>query len=977
MSLFSWGRKDSRPAHGAQAAKPRPPIFEELEARDLMTSDVLPNTLISGPEMPNPPLPIAVDVPPIPMGAVGLNFVVSVANNNIKWQLKNLPNATSTTVAQGIGSAAVEISMSNFFNQSAVQIDGAPVQNAGGQLASLALAQQLIVYNTADLGGPATSTLITFGDYTNPAAIPDDAQVIYDSYFGRYIVMANDTDVGDHSVVYVAVSATENPNDGWYFLSWDTQFEASDQPRDADGNLVDPGQAFLDNMRLGMTSDALVITGNVLFVPPDDGDDTIEFTPPIDSRILTITKQRLYEGGAAAGFGMIPIFDPVGRPGDFQIVPQFFGEAPINMVPSVNYGQDFDTNFILATLQTTSNIFGPEPFQGFAFFRLTNASNTQLFIDEPVVISGAVLSPGYMVNTPGFNIAIARGGNNGLVSVNLDFNGAITSSYTDAGSYDIEDYNFLPNVGAVVPTNVVWRADPDDPGNGWLVTANTLNRPGISSDFPEVRWYEFRAKTEQALPPGQFNFNGVTFVQQGTVNTTDIDQTTNPLPVQTYSPGVGIDQFGDIAIAFSASNANLFIGPYYTGRFRADLTLGNYLGTTRRSRALVDQDTLAFYNRQAFGGPVYWGPSASAVPDLFDLGRWWTFNAYTETRPPQQNDFGFWATTWGAFALVPDSKVFVIDVSHSMFEVRNQDINGDGVVDASDDLNKDGKWGTTLDLAISLVLSQFDLGIMPGQGDNPGTVSLIIFGADARPVQVNLTATGSGAFRVNPTIQTNGFTTTDFLTALFSIKEGSAGIRTETTVDPNSTNYSSIFAAAGLLQIPPVVTAIEIFSDGSGRFNPATAAPLVASRVTVAAVGPYQRVGYLDEYYNIATATDGVFLALGVPAAANLRLDRPAASISGRYDGGYVPSTGLPLPTKYLPSTVQGLPGVPDELFAGRPTTTTSTLPTVISTTTTTTTTTTNSQTNQTETQPERRRRVGSTPTQTNSTTSWFDRLIG
>lgn len=892
MGWFSFSKKAPERTSARETTPESRLALEALERRELLVSNILPGTLLAGPSLDL--LPIGIDVPAQPEGAVGTEYLVSVVNNRIFWRPKDGVDDPSDP-----SDDPVEVTLTNFFTNNPIQTDGSAIFNSSGvPLEVFATTTFGITFDTnQDANVLVFSPPVAIGTYNDPPTEPDQARILYDQYFGRFVVAAADVVFGSSSFAYIAVSASENPNDGWYFLSINTEFQADPTGRDADGALDNLVPHYVDGLQLGMTSEALILTGNSYGVADD-----IIF--PDDGRIYGIPKQRIYEGGVSAAWTIAP------NKLDYRDTSDDTGETIINLVPTQNFGPDADSNFLLSPVP--SDPFTQQQFQGFQVVRINNASELVLggFFsptarrDAPVFVGG--LSPGYTTKPVGQNTAIAPGVNGGPVLVNIDF----FSTPVERSNSDTE-FSVFPGLnqsGSVTPTKAVWRAEPGNPGSGSLWTSHTLNRPAPFQNSPTVRWYEFTARTTQVLPPGTFSLGGIFLVQQGGVDADKLDDGIPSTLVDTYSPAIVVDQFNNMGISFAASSRSLFIGAYYSGRFDADRVLGLFPGTTRPAKTL--QAGSEVYYREFIGGGVMWGPwSAVGIDPSLD-GLFWTFNAYASQRP-EGNLFGNWSTTWGAFRLTPDSLIFAVDVSASMIQARNQDVNRDGNINSLDDINHDGIDGTPLDLVVALILKSFNDGILPGQSGTTGTVSLVIYGGTAAPVAVNFQAMGDDALFVDPTQASYNASLSDFIQTVLSLRVGSADGANQANVQTEPTLYGpAIDQIVGLLRLGGVAQAI-MYSDGAGRLPlsfSGTAAPI---RIDTVTVGPYQTIGYIGDFLRVSAATRG----FAQTAQTNPGLNPLPPTKRGVYDGGFVPPGGLPPDPRPIPTSVQGLPGVPAGLL--------------------------------------------------------------
>lgn len=790
--------------------------MEYLEDRYAPVSDIIPGTDLAGPDFTG-------NVPPQPEGAVGTDYLVSVVNNNIQWRLKDGSDTP------------VEVSINDLFNNNPATITGQPIVDSSGNV--------LEFFDNTPIGinfGNATNQPFTVqalavggdGGYTAPTVDTgpaagtagfgaSGARVQYDQYLGRFVVKAEGNNNDNSSYIWVAVSVSENPNDGFHLLSLFT-FSSYDP----DGRGV--GQGFLDStvrdVQFGMTRDALIFTGNVHLE---------QSSVAFDSRIFIVDKQFYFEGNGTTGIRFAPTLTDWYDGGS--------GSHHTNMIPTHNYDADENTAFILepAPRELFNPITGdgipiiPIPNQAHVF-RIDNAPFfSELVRNDPQLVTG--LSAGFGFPTE----ALARG----------DVTGPVQISVNDQGSR-------IP--GGAIFTSAVYRPDQSNPfgGVGSIWTAHTLNRDtdgdGIP-DRPTVRWYEFTART----PRADQNFTiPVTRRQEGGVNADAADSIFDPnnnFILDTWAPAIVVNSLNDMGISFAGSNEVTYISAFYAGRFEADVALNQFVGTTRPAKVLRYGE--AFYNRQAPFGLPPWGPFSGIGLDPLDDDRFWAFNAYASE---PSGLFGRWSTTWGAFELVPDTLIFAVDVSLSMEYIHSIDVNGDGVVDSQDDRNGDGLDGSVLDQAIYEIELLAARGILPSQDGRPGNVALIIFGRDASPVEIDLLGTGGTTILGSPDADYNGNQIPDFLEAVRSIDTGEAGVISLSAVDPTRTFYNSALAAIGTVAglSGAGVTQVQMLSNGAGRLPDPANPPIPPNvRIDTIVLGPYQLVGDTTQYTSIARAT--------------------------------------------------------------------------------------------------------------------------
>lgn len=133
-----------------------------------------------------------------------------------------------------------------------------------------------------------------------------------------------------------------------------------------------------------------------------------------------------------------------------------------------------------------------------------------------------------------------------------------------------------------------------------------------------------------------------------------------------------------------------------------------------------------------------------------------------------------------------NAAVLLIDVSESMGDFQNLDVNRDGFLDKLDDVNGDGTKGTSLDLAIQAAIDAI------ASGDLPDYMSIIVFGADAKALDMSL----EGGYQpIGPTYEdTDGNGVPDSIDALRTLRIGGGGLFAQTMVNPSKSYFSSPLA---------------------------------------------------------------------------------------------------------------------------------------------------------------------------------------
>ncbi len=107
-------------------------------------------------------------------------------------------------------------------------------------------------YTKTDRVQQNSESLNTFFEATNPSDL-FDPRVVYDSYAHRYIVIADEQSSSPSNINYIhlAVSKTDDPNDGWYFQRINTK------------TTINAKETWLDFPGLAVSNEAIYITGNM------------------------------------------------------------------------------------------------------------------------------------------------------------------------------------------------------------------------------------------------------------------------------------------------------------------------------------------------------------------------------------------------------------------------------------------------------------------------------------------------------------------------------------------------------------------------------------------------------------------------------------------------------------------------------------------------------------------------------------------
>ncbi len=107
-------------------------------------------------------------------------------------------------------------------------------------------------YGKIDRVQQHSESLNTFFSATNPSDL-FDPRVVYDSYNHRYIVIADEQSSTPSNISYIhlAVSVSDDPNDGWYFQRINTK------------TTINAKETWLDFPGLSVSKEAIYITGNM------------------------------------------------------------------------------------------------------------------------------------------------------------------------------------------------------------------------------------------------------------------------------------------------------------------------------------------------------------------------------------------------------------------------------------------------------------------------------------------------------------------------------------------------------------------------------------------------------------------------------------------------------------------------------------------------------------------------------------------
>jgi len=129
-----------------------------------------------------------------------------------------------------------------------------------------------------------SQTLNNFFSATSPATGLFDPKVLYDQYNDRYVIISDEEDDNSKtSNIHLAVSQTNDPNDGWYFQKINTMLT------------IGSTDTWLDYPGLGVSSEAIYVAGNMF-----------DFNNNFVATRLWIIDKGLYSGGTSG----INVYDP-------------------------------------------------------------------------------------------------------------------------------------------------------------------------------------------------------------------------------------------------------------------------------------------------------------------------------------------------------------------------------------------------------------------------------------------------------------------------------------------------------------------------------------------------------------------------------------------------------------------------------------------------------------------------------------------
>lgn len=505
-----------------------------------------------------------------------------------------------------------------------------------------------------------------------------NAKVLYDTFNNCFLVMALETlNVGVNqganvSRILMAVSKTTDPSTpgtaGWYYFAHSAKQTPTGFTNDH----------FLDSAGVGVSLDAIYVTGNLLRFGP---------TPTYGvAALYIIPKAGFYDGAGTATARFFNPFAAVG--GTPPLAPtavnvpqpaQLFGAAPTpTTVPTVNAtgggasGGNLPAGsyYVRYTFVTGLGESTPSPLS--TVFGVTAGQVPQVTLPPlpsgvtsiNIYVSNNTATPGSeqkynisTITTTTFNLSTAHPNlgapptptsraflvsagwssgvndllsvirvdnplaatptfNNQFISLNDIHTGAVPPGAQQAGT------STVISAGDSRVTQAVWK-------NNRLYAVNTVVPPsGPDNLQATVHWYNISTSTLAAL----------TLVDQGNVGGEDLGTGTS-----TFFPSIAVDDSGNLGIGFNASNAGIFVGSYYTGRLS-----GAAAGTVQSTGVLaMGQDV---YVRTLGTGSNQWG-RYSGIATHPSGNNFWLFNQFAMAQgTPISGETGRWATRWGNFS---------------------------------------------------------------------------------------------------------------------------------------------------------------------------------------------------------------------------------------------------------------------------------------------------------------------------------------
>lgn len=208
------------------------------------------------------------------------------------------------------------------------------------------------------------------------------------------------------------------------------------------------------------------------------------------------------------------------------------------------------------------------------------------------------IQPTHTYGTPEGEYCISLENSSALRLRRID--GPLTSpSLVDLGAVSVASYSTAPNapaLGSTVDLNTVdTRLMMSFYRDGSIWTAHTINVAGRAG----CRWYEIDAATKDVIQWGNVADSSLYY----------------------FFPALIPNQFGDVVMAFSGSNASQYAGCYYTGRLSSD-PLGEMADPVQCKAGTGPQNNIDGYGRNR------WGDYSYTTLDPSDDTTFWTIQEY-------------------------------------------------------------------------------------------------------------------------------------------------------------------------------------------------------------------------------------------------------------------------------------------------------------------------------------------------------------
>lgn len=422
-----------------------------------------------------------------------------------------------------------------------------------------------------------------------------DPKVIYDQHADRFVIVALEVNDALYngganiSRILVAVSDDSDPNGTWYFRAINSAV-----------NFVNPSLGvnathWADYPGLAVDDEAVYITANMFnFGNQDPGGLGRRYFG--DTRLWIVHKD-LGGGFYAGGPATVTVHDPSLISGEFTQQPaHVFGANPPGngtFLVSAGWSQDF-------------GLGSGAGQEAISVTRVDNPLTAPTFSQQFVLVG---------------NIEDARAG----IPDAQQMGCALVHPKELPPDMDVD-------AGDRRAYHAVWRS------NRLYVTSVVLPAAGVDANQVTAHWWDVNTT----------NVNTLAIQDQGNIGGEDIAP-----GMATFYPSVAVDDCGNVAFGFAASNQTIHPGAYYTGR-RA----GDPAGTVQPTGLLAaGQDC---YRRAFCGSRNRWGDYSGISLDPANGNTFWVFNEYALTRgtptacistspPDTLREYGRWGTRWGAF----------------------------------------------------------------------------------------------------------------------------------------------------------------------------------------------------------------------------------------------------------------------------------------------------------------------------------------